>query len=126
MDQFSPHKTDQVFNNAAELRIDIIWIWEGATGIYQSIDRRVLAALKSKGRAKWRCFYAENYGDRCNRETAAWLLFELRDELSDSAVTAAWDFKEQEPDSDSDDSDDGFELRVDTDGEDLNDEVDPD
>jgi hypothetical protein len=39
-------------------------------------------------------------------------------------MTAAWDFNEDESGSDSDDSDDEFELRVDTDGKDLNDEVD--
>jgi hypothetical protein len=82
--------------------------------------------LKSKGRAKWRLFHAENYGHPCNRDNAAWLLLESWDELSDSVLTAAWDFNEDESDSDSDDSDDEFELRVDTDREDLNDKVDPD
>jgi hypothetical protein len=40
-------------------------------------------------------------------------------------MTTAWDFKEDEFGSDSGDSDDEFELRVDIDEEDLNDEVDP-
>jgi hypothetical protein len=41
-------------------------------------------------------------------------------------MTAAWNFNEDECGTDSDDSDDEFELRVDTAGEDLNDEVDSD
>jgi hypothetical protein len=80
--------------------------------------------VKSKGRAKWRRFYADNYGHPCNQETAVWLLFEPWDELSDSVMIADWDFNKNESDSDSEDSDDGFELRVDTEGEDLNDELD--
>jgi hypothetical protein len=86
----------------------------------------VFGALKSKGCAKWRRFYAENYGHPCNREVAAWLLLQSWDKLSNSVMTAVWDFNEDESDSDSDDSDDEFELRVDIDGEDINDEVDPD
>jgi hypothetical protein len=58
MDDFSAHTTDRVLNTAAEFTIEIIWIPEGATGIYQSLDRRVFGALKSKGRAEWKCFYA--------------------------------------------------------------------
>jgi hypothetical protein len=41
-------------------------------------------------------------------------------------MTAAWDFNEDDSGSDFDDSDDAFELRVDTHGEDLNNEIDPD
>jgi hypothetical protein len=126
MDQFSAHKTDMVLSTAAKLTIEIIWIPEEATGIYQPLDRRMFGALKSKGCAKWRRFYPENYGRPCNRETVTSLLLESWDELSGSVTTATRDFNEDKSDSDSDDSDDEFELRVDTDEEDLNDEVDPD
>jgi hypothetical protein len=61
MDPFSAHGTDQVLSTAAELMIEIIWVPEGAMRLYLPLDRRVFGALKSKGRAKWRCFYAHNY-----------------------------------------------------------------
>jgi hypothetical protein len=67
-DEFSAHTTDQVLSTAVELTIEIIWILEGATGIYQPLDRWVFGALKPKGHAKRRGFYAENYGRPCNRE----------------------------------------------------------
>jgi hypothetical protein len=38
-------------------------------------------------------------------------------------MTAAWDFNKHETKSDSDDSEDDFELRINTDGEELNDEL---
>jgi hypothetical protein len=126
MDQFGAHKTDQVLSTTAELTIEIILIPEGATGIYQPLDRRVFGALKSNGRAKRMRFYAENYRRPCKRGTVASLLLESWDELSDSVMTAAWEFHEDEPDNDSDDSGDKFELQVDKDGEDLNGEVDSD
>jgi hypothetical protein len=89
MDQFSTHTTDQVLSTLAKLTIEITWIPEGATSICQPFDRLVFGAQKSKGRAKWRSFYAELYRHRCNRETAAWLLLEFWDEVSDSVMTAA-------------------------------------
>jgi hypothetical protein len=58
-----------------------------------------------------------------NRETVAWLLFESWDELSDSVTTAACDFNDGESGSTSGHSDNEFEIRVDADGNDLNDKV---
>jgi hypothetical protein len=92
MDQFSAHKTDQVLSTTAELTIEILWIPEEATGIYQLLDRRVFCALKSNGSAKRRRFYAENYRRPCERETVASLLLESWDKPSDSVMIAAWDF----------------------------------
>jgi hypothetical protein len=45
----------------------------------------------------------------------------LRDELSDLVIAAAWDFNENELNSNSDD----FSDNIDTDKEDLNDETNP-
>jgi hypothetical protein len=53
-------------------------------------------------------------------DVAAQLLLESWDELSESVILAGWDFGDHElSDSESDDSDDEFELQVDTDCEDL-------
>jgi hypothetical protein len=53
-------------------------------------------------------------------DVAAQRLLESWDELSESVILAGWDFGDHEPsDSESDDSDDEFELQVDTDCEDL-------
>jgi hypothetical protein len=123
MDQFSAHGTDRVLSTARGLMVEIIWVPKGATRLYQPLDRRVFDALKSKGSAKWRCLYAQNYRHPYNRETARWLLLGSWDELSHPVMTASWDFNEEGPDNDSDDSDNHFELRLDMDGEDLNDEI---
>jgi hypothetical protein len=98
---------------------EIVWVPEGAMKFYQSLGRRISGALKSKGRAKWRCLDTQNYRHPCNREIAAWFLLESWDELSDSDMIPVWDFNEGESGGD-------FELRIDTDGEDLNDETDTD
>jgi hypothetical protein len=91
MNQFSAHRTDQTFSTAVELMITIIWVPERTTRLDQPLDLRAFGALKSKGRAKWRCFYAQNHEHPCNREIVAWLLLESWDELShpDSIMAAA-------------------------------------
>jgi hypothetical protein len=120
MDQFTAHQTDSVMRTAMELSIEIVWIPKGATGLYQPLDRRPFGALKSKGRAKWKRYYHENYEVSCTRDVAAQLLLESWDELSESVILSGWDWGDYEPsDSESDDSDDEFELRLDTDCEDL-------
>jgi hypothetical protein len=103
-----------------EMSLEIAWIPKGATGLYQPLDRRPFGALKSKGRAKWKRYYHDNYGVSCTRDVAAQLLLEPWDELSESVILAGSDFGDHEPSgSESDDSDDEFERQVDTDCEDL-------
>jgi hypothetical protein len=70
--------------------------------------------LKSKGRAKWRRFYSE-HSKPGDREVAA-LLKASWEALSDSVISATWDFDEVPAELDSDDSsdDDEFELALDS------------
>jgi hypothetical protein len=103
------------------LGIEIIWVLRGGTWRYQSLDRRTFAALKSKGKAKWRRYFNDHYGTSCTRGIAAELLLESWNELSDSAVTASWAYGESIKDEDNDESDDSdgeFELRICTDSSD--------
>jgi hypothetical protein len=120
MDQFPAHRTEPVLRSAAESSIEIIWVPTGTAGLDQPLNRDPFGALKSKGRPKWRRQFCDNYGVPCTREVAAELLLESWDELSDTVILAGWNFGDNEPlDSDSDDSEDEFELRVDTDCEDV-------
>jgi hypothetical protein len=84
----------------------------GATGKYQPLDRRVLGALKSKGRAKWQRPFMEHYGGKCTKAIAAELLFQSWAELSDSVFIAAWDYEEtpDEDDEEVESLDKGFHL----------------
>jgi hypothetical protein len=120
LDQYGTHVTEAVQNKASELGTSLLWVPKGATGIYQPLDRRVFGALKSKGRAKWRRSNLEQ-SNRCDRETAAALLIASWEELSDSVVSAAWDFDEPSAELDSDDSsdDDEFDLTLDSNSDGL-------
>jgi hypothetical protein len=120
MDQFTAHTPDQVQAEADQLDIEIIWVPKGATGRYQPLDRRTFGALKSKGKAKWRIYFNDHYGVKCTKEIGAALLLASWDELSESCVSAGWDFDEppEENDDESDDSDDDFELGMTTSSED--------
>jgi hypothetical protein len=51
-DQFGTYCCDGFVNLAEELGTSIIWIPKGATGIYQSLNRRAFGGLKAKNRAK--------------------------------------------------------------------------
>jgi hypothetical protein len=122
MDQYPTHTTSDVEDEARRLGIDLIWIPKGATGRYQPLDRRTFGALKSKGKAKWQKYFSEHYGGKCTRKIAALLLLESWEELSEAAVLSGWDYEEgtESSDDESDDSDDGFELRVGSDSDDEN------
>jgi transposase len=115
LDQFRTHTTDDFETEAQQLEIETIRIPKGATGRYQPLDRRTFGALKSKGRAKWRKTFLDHYGIECTREMAAALLLESWEELSESAISAGWDYDEDLGDEDdADDSDDEFQLLMST------------
>jgi hypothetical protein len=107
-----------VEGQAAEYRIEIIWVPKGAAGQYQPLDRRTFGALKSQGNAKWKSLFSQRYGAQCTKEISADLLLQSSDELSVWAIAAGWDFGEdgEEDERDEPDSSDGeFEIRIDTD-----------
>jgi hypothetical protein len=109
--QYRTHDTAAFQAKAEHLGISLLWIPKGATGIYQSLDRRVFGALRSKGRVKWRSYYFE-YNSRCDTQTAAALLIASWNELSDSVIAAGWNFDEPPAELDSDDSSDDEEFKL--------------
>jgi hypothetical protein len=62
LDQFDAHNTVGIHARADELGIELVFIPRGGTGTYQPLDRRVLGALKSKGRTKWMAHAFQNPG----------------------------------------------------------------
>jgi transposase len=121
MDQYTTHTAAETEREAENLGIEVIWVPRGGTGRYQPLDRRIFGALKSKGKAKWRRYFNDHYGAGCTKEMGAQLLLESWNDLSESVVTAGWDYGEpagDDDDDESDDSDDDFELRMCTDSSD--------
>jgi heterodisulfide reductase subunit C len=75
----------------------------------------MFGALKSKGKAKWKCIVAQDCWARCSRQIGAEFLLQLSDELSESGVAAGWNFAkptEEDEESESEGSDGEFELIV--------------
>jgi hypothetical protein len=89
--QFDAHDTPTVYDEASKFNIHLVYIQKSGTGKYQHLDRRVFAALKSKGRAKWARYYEANPGRLCTREIAADLLLTSCEELDNSCIVAGWD-----------------------------------
>jgi hypothetical protein len=108
MDQYGTYTAPEIQAEAESLGIEIIWVPRGGTGGYQLLDHRTFGALKSKGKgkAKWRRYFNDHHGTSCTRGIAAELLLESWNELSDSVVTASWDYGESIEDEDDDESDD--------------------
>jgi hypothetical protein len=79
MDQFRAHTADSVVAEAEALEIEIRWIPKGGTGRYQPLDHRTFGALKSKGKTKWKCIFAQHCEARCSEQIGAALLLQSWD-----------------------------------------------
>jgi hypothetical protein len=106
LDQFNAHDTPTVHDEASTLNIHLVFILKDGTGKYQTLDRRVFEALKSKGRAKWARYYEANPGRVCTREITADLLLTFWDELENSCIVAGWNPRAGVMDDTSSSSDD--------------------
>jgi hypothetical protein len=109
-----------------ELGIERVFIPRGGTGTYQPLDRRVVGALKSKGRAKWMAHAFQNPAVECTRPEAAELLLESWEELPEACIQSGWDLDQDPQDDDSSDDGEDEEWRIEIDERPLSDETSSD
>jgi hypothetical protein len=116
MDQYGTHAIPQMKAQAEALGNHLIFILKVATGKYHPLDKRTFAALKPKGRAKWRHEFAQHFGKTGTREIGVEALLQSESELSDFVMAACWDYSEEiHNDEDSESPNEDFELQTTTD-----------
>ena len=105
LDRYAAHKTDNVYTEAQNNNIRLVFIPTSATDIYQPLDRRIFGAIKSKYASKCDDFLFE-HDTGLTKSQAADMFLTCWRELSRATVISAWELNEE---SDTDDSDYSFE-----------------
>ena len=97
VDTFPAHITARVFLRAEELRIEMIQVPRGMTGLLQPLDRSVFGPLKKISERRWDEQSVQNPQKIWDHQDGAKLLEECWQDLKERTVRRGWKLDEQRP-----------------------------
>ena len=92
MDQYPSHLKLSSYITESQLRIKVLFVPKGATGVLQPLDRKIFGILKAKGNSKWITFYNNQNGITPTKEESLRILLESWAEIDEKSILKSWDY----------------------------------